>query len=159
MIEKQSLNLFISYCHADETSKETFEKFLVTLRKNGEIHDWNDRLIDVGDKFDSEIKKNLEESDIVCLLISQDFLNSEYCMNEELFRALNQVENGKSRIVPIILDHCMWLDTEISNYMAIPKDGTPISEFSSENKAWMQVIESIKKVVKKLEKEPLKKKR
>ena len=158
MIRNKSLNLFISYCHADESSKKTFEKFLVTLRNNGMLEDWNDRKIDVGDKFDSEIKKNLQESDLICLLISQDFLNSEYCMNEELFRALQQVENGESRIIPIILDHCMWLDTEIKHYMATPKDGQPICDFSSENKAWMEVVNSIKKVITKLEKIPLKKK-
>ncbi|MBE0363591.1 hypothetical protein PULV_a1054 [Pseudoalteromonas ulvae UL12] len=158
MNEKPKLNLFISYCHADEDKKEMFEKFLVTLRKNGEITDWNDRKIDVGSKFDSEIKRNLEESDLICLLISQDFLNSDYCMNEELFRALKQVDDGKSRIIPIILDHCMWLDTEISNYMATPKDGKPICDFIPETKAWMEVMSQIKTVIKKLELKPLKKK-
>lgn len=158
MTENNELNVFISYCHADEKSKDTFEKFLVTLRKNGVISSWSDRQIDVGSKFDTEIKEKLEDSDLICLLISQDFLNSDYCMNEELFRALKKVQNNESRVIPIILDHCMWLDTEIKDYMATPKDGKPVCDFESENKAWMEVVGSIKKVIENLADKPLKKK-
>lgn len=151
MDENNGYKLFISYCHADEKHKDKFISFLATLKRNKIISEWNDRQLLAGSKLTDEIITNIEESDIICLLISQDFLNSYFCVEEELSRALGQVKNGKSRIFPIILDHSTWLDTEISNYTAVPKDGKEITTFDNENKAWLEVVEHLKEVVKHLD--------
>tara|TARA_R110000751_G_scaffold154402_1_gene259359 strand:+ start:449 stop:3064 length:2616 start_codon:yes stop_codon:yes gene_type:complete len=143
----QPARVFISYAHANEEHKITFCKFLATLKRNNEISEWNDRQLLTGSKLNEEIIANLESSDIVCLLITQDFLNSYYCVEEELTRALKQAENHNSKVFPIIVDHCMWLDTEIKEYTCIPLDGTPITDFENQNKGWFQVTEQLKRVI------------
>ncbi|MEP2650559.1 MAG: TIR domain-containing protein [Paraglaciecola sp.] len=149
--------VFISYAHANEEHKNDFCKFLSTLKRNNEISEWNDRKLDTGSKLHEEIISNLEEADIVCLLITQDFLNSYYCVEEELARALKQARSNNTKIFPIIVDHCMWLDTEIREYTCIPEDGTPITDFQNQNKGWKQVTDQLKNVVQKLKsiKKPL----
>lgn len=151
MDKKNEYNLFISYCHADEKHKDKFINFLSTLKRNKVISEWNDRQLLAGSKLCDEIITSIESSDIICLLISQDFLSSYFCVEEELSRALKQVENGKSRIFPIILDHCTWLDTELSDYTAVPKDGKEITSFDNENKAWLEVTNHLKDVIKHLD--------
>lgn len=148
MNPKEKCKLFISYSHADEQAKNTFITFLATLKRNGEITEWNDRQLLAGDRLNEEIINNIQNSDIICLLISQSFLASYYCVEEELTRALSQVENGTSRIFPIIIDHCTWLDTELRAYTAVPNDGTPISDYGNPSKAWLEVSNHLKKSVK-----------
>ncbi|HGY9568390.1 TPA: toll/interleukin-1 receptor domain-containing protein [Vibrio harveyi] len=146
---EEKCKLFISYSHDDEEAKNKFTTFLATLKRNGIITEWNDRQLLAGDKLNDEIINNIQNSDIICLLISQSFLASYYCVEEELARALSQVENGVSRIFPIIVDHSTWLDTELKDYTAVPNDGTPIADYDNPNKAWLEVIEHLKKAINK----------
>ncbi len=143
----EQIKLFISYAHADEEDKNTFCKFLATLKRNGAVSEWNDRQLLAGSKLNDEIISQLESSDAVCLLITQDFLASYYCVEEELTRALKMAENNHCRVFPIIVDHCTWLDSEIKEFTCVPTDGQPIKEFANESKGWLQVINELKKLI------------
>jgi len=147
------IKLFISYCHADESIKNDFVKFLATLKRNGIISEWNDRHLLVGDQLDDTILGKLDDSDIVCFLVTQDFLNSYYCVEKELEKALSNAINGKSRIFPIIVDYCTWTDTSLASYLASPTDGKPIKSYNNPSEAWMKVIHSIKENINKISSE------
>lgn len=145
--------LFISYAHENEPHKDTFCKFLATLKRNKDIEEWHDRRLIAGGKLNQEIISKLEDADAVCLLITQDFLNSYYCVEEELRRALQRAEQNQTKIFPVIVDHCMWLDTEIREFTCVPQDGNPVTEFENQNKGWMQVTEELKNLVNEIKKE------
>ena len=138
------MKLFYSYCHVDEKYRERLEKFLVTLRDEGKITEWHDRKIMPGDKWQDDIKQNLENSDIVLLLISQDFLSSSAC-KEEIQFALNP--DNKKITIPIILKPCTWLHTALKDIQAVPTDGRPILNWESEDSAWLDVAEKITAVI------------
>ena len=138
------MKLFYSYCHVDEKYRERLEKFLVTLRDEGKITEWHDRKIMPGDKWQEDIKQNLENSDIVLLLISQDFLSSPAC-KEEIQFALNP--DNKKITIPIILKPCTWLHTALKDIQAVPTDGKPILNWESEDSAWLDVAEKITAVI------------
>lgn len=139
------LNMFISYCHKDESYLDELKKHLVTLKRKGIFHEWSDRELVAGDHLDSEIEAQLQNSDLVAFLISIDFLNSWYCFEMELKNALQRLDNGEVRIIPIIVRSCKWNDTVLGNYLAATKDGKPIAKYEDSDDAWVEVVNSIEK--------------
>lgn len=77
---------------------------LAMLRRDGGISEWYDREIRAGGDIDREVSIHLEACDIFLALLSQDFLNSKYCYEKEMARAIERHEAGDLVIVPIILE-------------------------------------------------------
>lgn len=138
------LSLFISYSHADEELKNQFVKHLNPLKKMGLISEWNDRKLIAGDKWAQEISKNLESADIIILLISIDFINSKYCYDIELERALERHEASEAFVVPVILRSCMWQHTPFAKLQALPKDGKAVKLWTDLDDAFANIAEGIK---------------
>jgi hypothetical protein len=86
--------LFLSYSHQDEVLRKELEKHLAALQRSGVIDIWQDRRVGPGDEFGHEISKQLEAADIVLLLVSADFLASDYCFDIEMRRALERALLG-----------------------------------------------------------------
>lgn len=140
------LNAFISYSHADESKKDELIKFLQNLKRDGTLEHWDDRKLLAGDKLDPEIKLRLDQADLVILLISQDFIASYYCYEIELTKTLELVNEGSARVVAVILDHCTWVDTPLKEFLVLPQDAKPVSEYLNANKAWLEITNSIRAV-------------
>src|SRR5262245_23536868 len=98
------------------------------LKREGAIDDWSDRKIEAGDNIDAEIDRHLEQAQVILLLVSRDFLHSDYCYGKEMERALRRDETGAAKVIPIILRPCEWQRAPIGKLRAIPKDGKPIVE-------------------------------
>ena len=103
--------LFISY---SSQNSEFFKRFLVHLAplvQKGVVDYWHDRMIDNGTQWDAEIQKKLQESDIVVLLLSPDFLNTSYVMKEEIPRAIKM----QKRLFFVQLMECGWRRIDMLN--------------------------------------------
>ena len=111
---------FFSYSHSDETLRNELEKHFSTLRRQGFIKTWHDRGIGAGKEFDQEISQHIEEADIILLLISPDFLASDYCYEKEMTRALERHKSGEARVIPVILRPCDWHDAPFGKLQAVP---------------------------------------
>lgn len=83
----QPLQLFYSYAHEDEEMRDELEKHLTLLRREGTISEWHDRAIVPGQEWDEAIKGQLDRADIILLLVSPDFLASDYIDRVELTRS------------------------------------------------------------------------
>ncbi|TFG74449.1 MAG: toll/interleukin-1 receptor domain-containing protein [Thermodesulfobacteriales bacterium] len=140
----EGLKVFYSYCHVDELFRVKLEKWLSTLRHEGLISEWYDGKITAGQQFNHEIQENLDKADLVLLLLSQDFIASTACIEEMQF-AISRKD--KRRTIPIILKPCAWKDTECEPLLALPKDAKPITSWSSEEDAWLEISTGIRKVV------------
>lgn len=138
------LNVFISYCHADEDLKNELLKHLEPLRRLGIIKDWHDRKIKPGEDWGKQISDNLEKADIILLLVSIDFINSAYCYDVELDRAIERHSAGEAVLIPIILRSCMWKHTQFATIQAVPKDGRPVALWDDKDEAFVSVAEAIK---------------
>ena len=147
------MKLFYSYCHVDKEYRKRLDNFLVSLKDDGKITAWYDGEIVTGDYWDAKIEQNMKESDILLLLVSQDFLSSKACKKEIDF-GLNPA--NKKIVIPIILKECMWKDTKLKEVLAIPKDGLPVTKWSSEDEAWVNVAENIKRVIERFSGKPKK---
>ncbi len=95
-----SISVFISYTHVDEIFKDKLEKHLSIMKRNNIIHTWSDRKIIAGEEWDKRIKSELESSQIILLLVSVDFLASDYCYDVEIKRAVERHENGDAVVIP-----------------------------------------------------------
>lgn len=125
--DSAALTLFISYAHSDEKLKIALVKHLEPLRRMKLIDTWHDGMLKAGDEWEQEISENLEMADIILLLVSIDFINSEYCYDIELEQALERHANGEAVVIPIILRSCMWQHTPFAKLQALPKEAKAVA--------------------------------
>ncbi|GAA0640486.1 toll/interleukin-1 receptor domain-containing protein [Brevundimonas lenta] len=140
------MKAFISYSHADERYLERLHKHLAMLQREGQIATWYDRDILAGSVLDGTISNELDASDLFLAIVSPDYLASGYCYEKEFERALELQQAGKMRIVPIIAEPSDWLSSPLRQFMALPKDGKPISEWTNANNAFLDVITGLRKL-------------
>ncbi|WP_426492208.1 COR domain-containing protein [Hymenobacter sp. 102] len=145
--EIKGASVFISYSHKDENLKDKLKAHLSTLKRKNIIDIWDDRNIIPGKDFDKEISHYLTTSDIILLLISSDFINSDYCYSTEMNNAVIRHESGEAVVIPIILRSCDWTDTPFRKLQGLPKDGHPVTSWSNEDEAFTNVAQGIKKAI------------
>jgi len=144
------VKIFISYSHQDEYYRRELEKHLSVLKRNGDIDTWTDRKIVAGENWEGKISAELLNAKIILLLISPDFLASNYCYDIEMKTAIERHNNKKAIVVPIILRHCDWSDTPFSSIQGLPINTIPIKEWNDQDKAFFNVVDGIKVLLKSL---------
>lgn len=144
------IRLFYSYSHLDEAFRRELGAHLSPLRRGKLVDEWHDRLIDAGTAWKAEIDRNLASADIVLLLVSADFINSDYCWGEEMTQALARHTAGEASVVPVILRRCRWMSTPLANLQAVPKDGVPVSEWNNRDAAFDDVAAAVERIIKAL---------
>ncbi len=146
------MKIFYSYSHKDVEYTEELRDHLSILKRNGDISEWCDQMILPGDDWKTEIDENLESADIVLLLVSSNFLASDFCFDVELKQAILKHEKGQARVVPIILKHCEWKDAPFGELQALPSRGVPVesSKWINRDEAYHDVIKGIKNAISKL---------
>nr|MDJ0705393.1 NB-ARC domain-containing protein [Leptolyngbyaceae cyanobacterium MO_188.B28] len=154
MTSPPPLNLFISYCHRDEDLKEELEVHLASLKREGSIKPWQDRNIEAGEEWDSEIRKALEAAQIILLLITPRFLSSRYCFDEETKRAMERHKEGSVRVIPIIMKPSDWKTSPFSKLQVLPKDGKPVNRWDDQDEALLDVVSGLRRVIKSLRDKP-----
>lgn len=140
------LNLFISYSHADEAIKKDLLKHLEPLKRINLVEAWHDRKLKAGEEWEKSISKQLESADIILLLVSIDFINSNYCYDNELDRALELHEKKKTVVIPVIVRNCLWQHTPFSKLQALPKDAKAIAMWPDKDEALTSVVEGIRQI-------------
>jgi len=146
-INMEKIKLFISYAHADEKQKNRFVQLLNELTINGLLEEWSDQKLTPGLKWDKEIKRKLEESQIVLFLITESFFQSDYINDVEIKNTIDRYNKNEVLIVPIILDECNFKCSALKEYQALPKNAQPISSWNSEIEAWLDVIAGLKRSI------------
>ncbi len=148
MIDKNvPVKIFVSYAHADEPAREKLDKHLAMTRRHPAITIWNDRGIDPGQEWDTEIKEELNTADVILLLVSSSFLASDYIYTVELKEALERHEEGTAVVVPIIMKPCGWNLAEFSKLQALPKNAKPVASWPNEDDALVDVVRGIHRVI------------
>ena len=98
-----SIEVFYSYAHEDEGLVKELRKHLSILKRQGVIREWYDREITAGTDWKGQIDQHLNSSGVILLLVSADFLASDYCYDVEMTRALERHEQGEARVIPVLL--------------------------------------------------------
>lgn len=139
------IELFYSYAHEDEALRERLEVHLTLLKRQGILQDWHDRDIGAGSEWAKQISAHLESADLVLLLISPDFIASDYCWDIELKRAMERHEAGEARVIPIILRETDWTGAPFGKLQALPKDAKPVKSWPDQDAAFVDIARGIRK--------------
>jgi formylglycine-generating enzyme required for sulfatase activity len=120
--------VFISYSHKDEEWKDRLVTHLGVLRYQGLLDLWDDRRIAAGKDWHQEIKEAMATAHVAILLVSANFLTSEFILNQEIPHLLERRDKEGARIFPVIVEPCLWQAVGwLSRMQARPKDGRPLS--------------------------------
>ena len=139
-------HVFFSYSHADEELRNELEKHLAGLLRQGVITTWHDRRIGPGEELHGHIDEQLNAADIVLLLVSADFLASDYCYGVEMMRAMERHERAEARVIPVILRPCDWHGAPFGTLMAVPPDGKPVVKHATLDDGFLEVAKAIRQV-------------
>ncbi len=143
--------LFLSYAHEDEPFCQECKKHLSLLQRQGFISTWYDRQITAGADWAEEIDHHLERASIILLLITADFLASDYCYSKEMTRALQRHQADEAKVIPVLVRPCDWSSAPFARLQILPTDARPISTWLDKDEAWTQVVTEIRRT---LEPEP-----
>jgi len=123
-----SIEIFLSYAHEDEKLCKELEKHLSILERQGIINIWHDRNINAGSEWKHEIDAHLNAAQIILLLVSPDFMVSDYCYSVEMKRAMERHERGEARVIPVILREVDWKETLFGKLRALPRNTKPVTD-------------------------------
>lgn len=143
-------SVFFSYSHVDEALRDQLEKQLSMLRRQGIIEVWHDRRIGAGEDFARAIDRHVETDDIILLLVSPDFLDSDYCYDKEMVRAMQRHEVGTAVVIPVILRACDWHGAPFGRLNATPPDGRPVTQYPDRDQAFLEVAKAVRRAAERL---------
>jgi internalin A len=145
---RRAARVFVSYSHKDERQLNELKTHLSPLERLKLIETWYDRRIVAGEDFGQKINENIDSADIILLLISSDFIASDYCYQKEMERALERHERKEARVVPVIIRDVDWkVIPELSRLTAVPKDGRPVRNWPNKDTAWRNVSERVRAIL------------
>jgi internalin A len=149
--------IFISYSKDDLPMVNQFIKHLAPLKRSGLVEKWYCTELMAGSDWDATIQAHFDAADIVCFMVSHNFLATNYIYEYELKKAFERraaEEKSKHpqplKIVPIILEYCSWTGSgqyNLAQYTALPYIAKPIADFKDQNMGWYVVVESLKYLI------------
>ena len=140
--------VFCSYAHEDQEFLEKLLKHLSLLKRQGYIAGWYDRKITAGTEWKGQIDRHLDTAGIILLLVSVEFVASDYCWDVEMKRAMERHNKGKACVIPVILKPVDdWHSTPFGKLQAVPTDGRPVTNWSNRDEAFANVAGHIRKAV------------
>jgi WD40 repeat protein/GTPase SAR1 family protein len=148
--EFDSLGVFISYSHGDEPLRQELTKHLSALRRENVVGFWHDRMIGAGEEWRGEIDRHLEQAGIILLLVSPDFIASDYCYDIETKRALERHAAGEAVVIPIVLRPVDWLKTPMAELQSLPRDNRAVTLWENRDAAFVEIANGIRQAVEQL---------
>ena len=143
-----SIEVFYSYAHEDEELVKELRKHLSILKRQGVIREWYDREITAGTDWKGQLDQHLNSSGVILLLVSADFLASDYCYDVEMTRALERHDQGEARVIPVLLRRSMaGKSAPFGKLQSLPTDGKPVTSWKIRDEAFADVARGIRQAV------------
>ena len=146
---QRPIELFYSYAQPDEALREEIEKHLSHLVQQRQITPWYQHKILPGTYSVQEIDRHLNTAQIILLLISSDFLASDYCYRTETQRAIERHKAQSACVIPILLRPVDWEGTPFAELEPLPSNRKPITSWSNQDEALRDVALGIRRALEK----------
>jgi tetratricopeptide (TPR) repeat protein len=148
LLPPEAIQIFISYAHEDQAFRDLLGKHLASLARIGFVTQWYDGNIRAGAQWAEEIYQHLNTADIILLLVSPDFMHSDFCYHVEMTQALKRHQSGDARVLPILLRHTYWEQTPIGALRGSPRGGKPINAWRNRDQAFFYVVRDLLEEIK-----------
>ena len=142
------VEIFFSYAHGDEALRDRLAKHLSLLQRQGYVTLWHDRDINAGTNWSNSIDQHLQTAEVILLLVSANFIASNYCYSIEMQRAMDRQDREEALVIPIILRPVDWKSAPFGKLQALPKDAKPIVTWSDIDQALLNTAEGIRRAIK-----------
>ncbi len=123
------------------------EIYLAPLRREDRFTIWSDTNLNAGVQWEEKLHKHLESADIILLLISPDFMASDYCYSYEMTRAIERHDDGSAVVIPILLRPTLWHKAPFAKLQMIPKNAKPVSRWPDSDEAFNDIVMQVDQVV------------
>ena len=140
-------SVFISYSHRDRGLREELEKHLSNLRRQKMIASWYDGNISPGTEWEAQIREHLNKDQIILLLISADFMDSDFCYSIEMTQAIARHNANEARVLPIILRPTDWKGAPFDKLKVLPTDGKAVTRWPTHDDAFEDVVRGIREAI------------
>jgi len=143
-------NVFISYSHKDTNYLDRLLVHLRPLEKQGLIDFWVDTKLKAGDKWKKQIELALSRARVAILLISADFLASDFIVDNELPPILEGAEAKGTRIIPVIIKPCRFTrDPNLKHFQAINDPKQPLIKLTlgGQEEVFDKISEEVEKYI------------
>jgi len=141
--------VFFSYAHRDKWLRDRLEAHLSNLKYRGLITTWYDREIGAGEEWARQIDIYLNKAHIILLLISADFMASQYCYSVEMKQALERHERREADVIPILLRPVLYTDAPFAKLQMLPTNGRPVIRWRDRDSAFFDIACGIERVAQK----------
>lgn len=126
----RKVRVFIGYSYEDKGYLEELHSHLAYHVRTGEIDFWDDTKIEPGEDWREEVSRALQTAEAAILLVSADFLASDFLATQIVSPLLAAAKRGQIKIFSVILRACAFMETELARFYAVNDPRTPLSEMS-----------------------------
>lgn len=143
---EQPIHVFVSYAHADRRWLDRLVVHLKPLRELCELEQWDDTKIQPGSNWRTEIRAAIERAKVAVLLISADFLASDFIRTDELPPLLKAAEEEGAVILPVIISPCLFTRVQhLARFQTVNDPRLPLVSvgIGEQEEAFVRVASSI----------------
>src|SRR6266566_908970 len=139
--------VFISYSHQDHTLREELDTHLANLKRQNIITSWFDGNIKPGEELQPHIIEHLNTAQIILLLVSANFIASDFCYSTEMKQAIARHNANKARVIPILLRPTDWKGAPFAKLKMLPTDAKAITSWPTHDEGFVDVIQGIRDAI------------
>ena len=151
----KEINMFVIYAREDKDVKLDLLRHLNQFKEAFNLSIWHDDQIEPGQLWKPHIESRLNFTDVFLLLVSVDFMNSQFIKQTEFKAAIDRHKENKSVVIPVIIDYCQWdIDFTLIDYkfnikelQVLPDEGKPVGEWHTPDQAYNNVAAGVRKVL------------
>src|SRR6266480_5938037 len=142
-----AIEFFISYSHKDQVLREDLEIHLSNLKRQGIISSWYNGDITPGAEWERQIMQRLTSAQLILLLISADFIHSDFCYSIEMKQAIDRHNAGEVRVIPILLRPTDWQGAPFDKLKILPTDAKAVTKWPTLDDAFEDVVQGIRSAI------------
>ena len=139
-----AFKVVIFYAHQDQEYFRELDKHLSNLKRQQIITSWYDGNISPGTEWELQIKEQLRSAQIILLLVSADFMASDFCYTVEITEAVARHDANQARVIPIILRPTDWKGAPFAKLKLLPTDGKAITKWPTHDDAFEDIVQGIR---------------